>query len=249
MRGAARPLHIDSHYRTFPRRLLAGATPGICHGPVPGIPSCADAIIRGMPQQQTHTRPKALAVWLIIAGVIGWWAAFQLTVEKFHLLADPDAIASCDLSPLVQCTANLDSWQGSVFGFPNPILGLSGWIAPIVVGVAILAGARFARWFWWLFELGMLFAFSFVIWLISQSIFELGTLCPWCMVTWVVTIPTFYAVTLHLLRSGLVQVSPGVRKAADALMGWLPLLAVGSYAVVAIIAQVHLDALQRIFQG
>jgi hypothetical protein len=32
-------------------------------------------------------------------------------------------------------------------------------------------------------------------------------------------------------------------------MGWLPLLAVGSYAVIAVIAQVQLDALQRIFPG
>ncbi|WP_214467194.1 vitamin K epoxide reductase family protein [Microbacterium flavescens] len=202
-----------------------------------------------MPHAQSHTRPTGLAVWLIIAGVVGWIAAFALTMERLHLLADPDAIASCDLSPLVQCTANLDSWQGSVLGFPNPILGLAGWVAPVVVGVAILAGARFARWFWWLFALGVLFAFGFVLWLISQSIFELGTLCPWCMVTWVVTIPTFYAVTLHLLRSGIAPVPAPVRKAADRLMGWLPLLAVGSYAVIAIIAQVQLDALQRIFPG
>ena len=69
---------------------------------------------------------------------------------------------------------------------------------------AILAGARFARWFWWLFELGMTLAFVFVIWLIGQSIFVLGTLCPWCMVTWAVTIPTYYVVTLHVLRSGIV---------------------------------------------
>nr|BFF11558.1 hypothetical protein GCM10025699_28610 [Microbacterium flavescens] len=202
-----------------------------------------------MPHAQSHTRPTGLAVWLIIAGVVGWIAAFALTMERLHLLADPDAIASCDLSPLVQCTANLDSWQGSVLGFPNPILGLAGWVAPVVVGVAILAGARFARWFWWLFALGVLFAFGFVLWLISQSIFELGTLCPWCMVTWVVTIPTFYAVTLHLLRSGIAPVPAPVRKAADRLMGWPPLLAVGSYAVIAIIAQVQLDALQRIFPG
>ena len=38
---------------------------------------------------------------------------------------------------------NLESWQGSLFGFPNPILGLTGWMAPIVVGFAILAGAGF----------------------------------------------------------------------------------------------------------
>lgn len=188
-----------------------------------------------------------MAVWLVIAGVIGWWAAFSLTMERLHLLADPDALASCDFSILVQCTANLESWQGSVFGFPNPILGLTGWVAPIVVGVAILAGARFARWFWWLFEAGMLFAFGFVIWLIAQSIFVLGTLCPWCMVTWVVTIPTFYVVTLHLLRSGIVPAAPRVRRAAQALMSWVPVLAIASYAIIAVIAQLRLDVLGNLF--
>ena len=78
----------------------------------------------------------------------------------------------------------------------------------VVVGVAILAGARFARWFWWLFAARVTLAFVFVLWLISQSIFVLGTLCPWCMVTWVVTIPTFYAVTLHVLRTGIVPAPP-----------------------------------------
>jgi len=200
-----------------------------------------------MSQPRSHTRPAALAVWLIIAGVIGWWAAFSLTMERLHLLADPGAILGCDISPLVQCGKNLESWQGSVFGFPNPILGLTGWMAPIVVGVAILAGARFARWFWWLFELGVTFAFVFVLWLISQSIFVLGTLCPWCMVTWVVTIPTFYVVTLHILRAGILPAPRAVRTGADALMSWVPLLAVVSYAIIAVIAQLRLDVLGSIF--
>lgn len=194
-----------------------------------------------MPTRLSHTRPTALAVWLIIAGIVGWFAAFSLTVEKFHLLQNPGAAASCDFSLVVQCGANLNSWQGSVFGFPNPILGLTGWVAPIVVGVAVLAGARFARWFWWCFWAGIAFAFGFVIWLISQSIYSLGTLCPWCMVTWAVTIPTFYAVTLHLLRSGIVPLPQKARDAAATLMGWLPLLTVVSYAVIALLAQLHLD--------
>ncbi|WP_133543574.1 vitamin K epoxide reductase family protein [Microbacterium sp. BK668] len=200
-----------------------------------------------MPSAQSHTRPTAMAVWLVIAGVIGWWAAFSLTMEKFHALMNPGEAASCDFSPLVQCTKNLDSAQGSVFGFPNPILGLAGWVAPIVVGMAILAGARFARWFWLCFWVGIAFAFGFVIWLISQSIFVLGTLCPWCMVTWVVTIPTFYVVTIHLFRAGIVPVSDRVRRGAAKLMGWVPLLAIVSYAIVAILAQVRLDVLGALF--
>lgn len=201
-----------------------------------------------MPDAQTHTRPRALAVWLIVAGAVGWWAAFSLTVERFHSLMNPDEALGCDFGIVVQCKANLLSWQGSVFGFPNPILGLAGWVAPIVVGVAILAGARFARWFWLLFEAGMLFAFCFVIWLISQSIYVLGTLCPWCMVTWIVTIPTFYAVTLHILRSGTVPLPARVRSAAGTLMGWMPLLVVISYATVAVLAQVRLDWLGEVFR-
>lgn len=200
-----------------------------------------------MPEVSPRTRPTVLAVWLVIAGAIGWWAAFSLTMERFHQLANPGSAASCDFSPLVQCSANLTSWQGSVFGFPNPILGLAAWIAPIVVGAALLAGARFARWFWILFELGMTFAFVFVIWLISQSIFVLGTLCPWCMVTWAVTIPTYYAVTLHVLRAGLLPAPPAVRRSAEGLMGWVPVFTVVSYAIVAVLAQVRLDVLGALF--
>lgn len=200
-----------------------------------------------MPTRTIDSRPTVLAVWLVIAGVIGWSAALALTLEKFHALANPGGgPASCDFSVIVQCTANLDSPQGSVFGFPNPILGLTGWVAPIVVGMSILAGARFARWFWWVFAAGITFAFGFVLWLIGQSIYVLGTLCPWCMVTWLVTIPTFYAVVVHLLRSGVVSDSPRVRAVGAALSSWVPLMALVTYAVVLLLAQLRLDAIPQL---
>jgi len=188
-------------------------------------------------------RPVVLAIFLIVTGVVGWIAAFALTVEKFVTLTNPTAPLGCDFSVLVQCRANLESWQGSLFGFPNPVIGLAAWIAPLVVGVAILAGARFARWFWVLFNLGIVAALAFVIWLISQSVFVLGTLCPWCMVTWSVTIPLFWAVTLYNLREGNIPVPAGVRRVAAAVYGWVPAITLASYLVVALIAQVRLDVL------
>lgn len=205
-----------------------------------------DAIIASMSAQTVDARPKILAIWLVIAGVIGWIAAFALTLEKFDKAAGSTAPASCDFSVVVQCSANLDSAQGSVFGFPNPILGLTGWMAPIVVGMAVLAGARFARWFWITFFAGITFAFGFVIWLITQSIFFLGTLCPWCMVTWIVTIPTFYAVAVHLLRSGVVSSQPRVRAVGAVLAAWVPLMAFVSYGVVLLLAQLRLDAVPQL---
>lgn len=228
--------------------MLALDTPDVFHGPDAASGQSGFAIIRGMPTPRSHTRPTVLAVWLIVAGAIGWWAAFSLTIEKLHALANPGEGAACDISVLVQCSANLDSWQGSVFGFPNPILGLAGWMAPMFVGVAILAGARFARWFWLAFWAGIAFAFGFVVWLISQSIYaqNLHTLCPWCMVTWSVTIPTFYLITLHVLRSGVVAVPAGVRAAADRLMVWVPLATILSYALVLLLAQLEMEAVTRI---
>lgn len=200
-----------------------------------------------MSQRTIDTRPTVLAIWLVIAGVIGWVAAFALTVEKFDALMNPDGgPASCDFSIIVQCTKNLDSPQGSVFGFPNPILGLTGWVAPIVVGMAILAGARFARWFWWAFAAGIVFAFGFVLWLIGQSIYVLGTLCPWCMVTWLVTIPTFYAVMVQLLRSGVISRAPRVRAVGTALAAWVPLMALVTYGIVLLLAQLRLDAVPQL---
>jgi len=196
-----------------------------------------------VPETPVAKRPVALGIFFIVAGVIGWYAAFALTIEKFVTLTNPTEALGCDFSVLVQCRANLESWQGSLFGFPNPVIGLAAWIAPVVVGVALLSGARFARWFWVLFNLGVVAALAFVLWLISQSVFVLGTLCPWCMVTWSVTIPLFWALTLYNLREGNIPVPERARRVAGSLYSWVAVITLASYLVVAVVAQLRLDVL------
>lgn len=189
--------------------------------------------------------PLSLAIVLIVTGAIGWYSSFALTLDKFAVLINPDADLDCNFSLIVQCGKNLQSWQGSVLGFPNPILGLAGFVAPIAVGVAILAGAQFARWFWILFNIGVAGAFSFCIWLMVQSIFSLGTLCPWCMVVWAVTYIMFWTLTLDNARSGVF--GTGLVKAGTTLYSWVPLIVFACYLIVAIIAQVRLDVLGYLF--
>ncbi len=190
-------------------------------------------------------RPWALSVFLILVGALGWYAAFALTLAKFALLEDPDAILNCNFSPLVQCGKNLTSWQGEVFGFPNPLLGLGGFVAPIAVGVGLLAGARFARWFWIAFNIGVAGALAFVIWLISQSIYVLGTLCPWCMLVWSVTIPLFWVVTFRNAAAGVF--GDRLTRAGNAVLPWIVPITVVSYLVIAVLAQLRLDLLRAFF--
>ena len=199
-----------------------------------------------MTETDTSRRPLALAIFLIVVGIIGWIAAFALTIERLELLINPQEALSCDFSVLVQCTKNLESAQGSIFGFPNPIIGLGAWIAPIVVGAALLAGATFDRWFWIVFNAGMVFAIGLVGYLISQSIFVLGTLCPWCMVTWLVTIPAFWVVTLRNLREGVFTSNRRVIRVASVAYSWVPTIVLACYILVAALAQVQLDAFNRL---
>ncbi|MHB1171729.1 MAG: vitamin K epoxide reductase family protein [Lacisediminihabitans sp.] len=192
---------------------------------------------------QPGKRPAGLATFLIFAGSIGLWSAFQLTLDKFAVLLNPNAQLDCNFSIVVQCGGNLASWQGSLFGFPNSLIGLAGFLAPIAVGVGILAGARFARWFWIAFNLGVAGALAFVIWLIIQSIFFIGTLCPWCMLTWSITIPMFWLVTFYNLKTGNIPLPERARSFFAGAYSWVPLITLACYIVVAVLAQVRLDAI------
>ncbi|WP_431245551.1 vitamin K epoxide reductase family protein [Leifsonia xyli] len=191
---------------------------------------------------------RVLAWWLIVAGVIGLGAAFLLTLDKLTQLRDPNAQLTCSFNVLIGCATNLASWQGSLLGFPNPLLGLMGWTATIAAGVAALAARDgLARWFWLLFNAGVALAFALVVFLITSSLTVLHVLCPWCMVTWAITIPTFWAVTLNNLRNGTIPLPERARRVCRTLYGWLPLITVVCYAIVAVWAQLELDWLQRAF--
>ena len=190
-----------------------------------------------------RSRSVGIAIFFIISSAIGLVAALTLLVEKIHLLQNPDSKASCDFGLVVQCGKNLASWQGSLLGFPNPTIGLIAWPVVMATGVAILAGAHFATWYWRTFNIVALGALAFAVWLMGQSIFVLGTLCPWCMVTWAAVIPLFWVSTLWNLKSGIWTSNERAREIGSRLLGWVPTIVFGSYLLVAIIAQLQLDVL------
>lgn len=114
-------------------------------------------------------------------------------------------------------------------------------MAPIFVGFALLAGAKFASWFWGLFTLGLTLALAFVIWLISQSIFVLGTLCPYCLVVWIVVIPLFLFVSFYAVKEKHLPMSAALRRTAQLFYPWLWLFAVLGYVIILLTAQLRLE--------
>lgn len=174
---------------------------------------------------------------LIGFGILGWIASFGLTLERIKVAGDPSAATACDISPFISCKSVMLSEQAALLGFPNPLIGLAAFFAPVVVGMAILAGAKFASWFWQLFLLGHVFAIGFVIWLFTQSVYDIGSLCLYCMVAWTAAIPLFWSVFGFSAKEGHL----GIRlvAAGEFIFSWSWVLTILSYLALAVPVLIH----------
>jgi len=161
--------------------------------------------------QDTAQRDRSFGWLVVVTGVVSWLASGTLVLERLALYRDPGHITSCDINPWVSCGTVMKSWQAALFGFPNPLIGIVGFGIVITVGMALLAGARFARWYWIGFQTGITLAFAFCVWLWSQALYEIGALCIYCMVVWAMVIPLFVYTTARNLRAGVIPAGPRVR--------------------------------------
>jgi len=138
---------------------------------------------------------------LVVGGIIGIFASIELIIQKIAVLSDPDFVPNCDINPILSCGSVISTEQASLFGFPNPVLGVIGFTIVIMFGALLFTGVSLPRLMWLGLNLGALAGMVFVIWLVSQSLYAIGALCPWCMVVWAVTIPIFWQVTTDNLAS------------------------------------------------
>lgn len=143
-------------------------------------------------------RRRAGAVYLV-GGTIGLAAAAVLVLERLAMLSDPGYVPSCSINPVISCGSVMESAQASVFGFPNPLIGLVAFAVVVTGGVAMLAGFEPPAWFTVGMQVGSTLGLLFVHWLIWQSLAEIHALCPYCMVVWLVTITVFWYSTLETL--------------------------------------------------
>lgn len=208
MRNTTAPSH------RVPLQAVGG--PGASH-PAPGAGDAAPVQVAG----------RGLGLLLMVTGAAGLLAAWVITLDKNKLLEDPDFVPGCSLNPVVACGNIMKSAQASVFGFPNPMLGLAAYAVVAGVGAGLLGGARFPRWYWLTFNAGTLFGVAFCSWLQFQSLYRIQSLCLWCCLAWAATILMFWYVTSHNVRSGFLPAPKGLRVFLDEFTWPLPALHMG----------------------
>lgn len=167
---------------------------------------------------------------LVIGGIIGIIAAIELIIQKIAVLSNPDFVPNCDINPVLSCGSVINTEQASLFGFPNPVLGVIGFTVVVMFGALLFAGVELPRSMWLGLNLGALAGMVFVVWLVGQSLYVIGALCPWCMVVWAVTIPIFWQVTTDNLASKRLSFGKNLSEIAVALK-WI--LVGASYLIVA----------------
>ncbi len=166
---------------------------------------------------------------LIVGGVIGIVASIELIIQKISVLSNPDFVPNCDINPVLSCGSVINTEQASLFGFPNPVLGVIGFTIVIMFGALLFTGVELPRAMWVGLNLGALAGMFFVIWLVGQSLYVIGALCPWCMVVWAVTIPIFWQVTIDNLASGRLSLGKSLSEIIVALK-WI--LVGASYLII-----------------
>ena len=166
---------------------------------------------------------------LVVSGIIGIFASIELIIQKIAVLSDPDFVPNCDINPILSCGSVISTEQASLFGFPNPVLGVIGFTIVIMFGALLFTGVELPRLMWLGLNFGALAGMIFVIWLVSQSLYVIGALCPWCMVVWAATIPIFWQITTDNLASNGLSLGKGLSEIIVTLK-WI--LIAGSYLII-----------------
>jgi len=180
------------------------------------------------------TIEQVLPWLLILGGAVGLVASIALSIESLSLAKNPHSAAVCDLNPIFSCSSVTSSSQAEVFKFPNPYIGIAAYSGLFVIGLAILAGAKFKSWFWRLVLIGLALAVIFIHWLIFQALYRIGALCLFCMFSWAVTIPMFWYLTLYSLKAGHIGIPKSFKSTyeflykhhGDVLLLWFLLIIV-----------------------
>lgn len=159
---------------------------------------------------KSHRDYRSLFGTMLAFGIVGLIASFVLAVEEFHLLKDPQATLSCSFNLVLNCSTVMQSWQASVFGFPNMFIGLMAFPIVILVASLGLAKVKLPRWFYVWANIGYLLGAIFAYWLFFNSLYDIQVLCPWCLVVTFSTTILLATITAYNFRENTFQLSQSV---------------------------------------
>lgn len=179
-------------------------------------------------------KPRTLYSIMTIGGAVGMLAAFLQTLEKLVLISNANAELPCNFNAVFSCSVVLNSWQSSLFGFPNSIMCLVLFTIFTVVGLVGLTGGTISKSMRLGTQALSLFTLGFALWFLGQSTYVIGALCIFCIFCFAGLLMINWAwvrlnVTDYPIKKEYIK-----RKQAFIMSGWDTFVWASLAAVVAI---------------
>ena len=150
-------------------------------------------------------KKQNLAAFIMLLGSgLGLLASFVLSIEALELAKNSHAVLSCDFSSALSCSAVANHWSAAILGFPNSFIGVMTLPVMVTIAAALLAGAKFPRWFMFAAQIGVSVGFIFALWMFYMSFVEIGVLCPWCLTLDVGMLLIFGGMTRYNILTGVI---------------------------------------------
>lgn len=160
---------------------------------------------------------KRYAILSLLTGILAFASSAMLVYEHLQIAKDASHVSVCDMNAILNCGTVMRTPFAEAFGFPNPYIGLVGYAITITIATAILAGARFSRWYWLCMNVGHVLAFCFILYLWFNTTFVIGALCLFCMIVWIMQTILMAKTTAHNIQTGVIPAPEHMR---HAVAGW-----------------------------
>lgn len=144
---------------------------------------------------------KGSKITLVVFSALALVASFVLSVEKIHLLKDPNASLSCNFNLILNCASVMKTPEASLFwGVPNSFWGVVGFTVALTLSLLLLAGVKFPKLILQIVQAGYLLAWIFALGLFFTSVYIIQVLCPWCLLVTTSMTLIFFAFLHYNLR-------------------------------------------------
>jgi uncharacterized membrane protein len=146
-----------------------------------------------------------LAYVVIISGLLGFFAAFTLLLNRIEYYKNPDFVPPCSINPWLDCGLVMKSKWASLYGFPNTIIGLSTYPLAVMTGFIMLLNKQNNRVLMIVSNIiaGVGLITNFVLLYISAYL--ILALCPWCILAGVATSNVFFGIlTYNIMNNHIV---------------------------------------------
>lgn len=140
-----------------------------------------------------------IAIFIFIFAVLGFVAAFTLSLDKLDILKNPDQALPCNVNSVFNCGIVMRSKYAEFNGIPWSFLGIAGYPAVMLLALVYIEKKKLSIWLTWLTTLPAFGAFVLSTYFMFVSAYLIGVFCPWCIASAISSTVIFFGVITHNL--------------------------------------------------